>query len=80
MKTTKILIPEIIADSVSQEHANKLMEIFNVVMKNNSFFSASIHDNEKGRDTIYTFMNHWLEGYNKSGRWIDDNSGYRSKI
>lgn len=69
MKTFKILIPEVVADSVSYEHGGKLMEKFNHLMKINPMFAKRITDTTTGRDQLYAFMEHWLAGYYKSGTW-----------
>lgn len=69
MKKFKALIPEAVADSVSPEHADKLMEKFTRIMNCNEFFAKRITDTTVGRDRLYAFMNHWLEAYNKTGKW-----------
>lgn len=61
----KILVPEIMANTVSRQHAKKLIELFYK-------FSDKFPDNQKGRDLGYAFMSHWLEGYQKSGCWIGE--------
>ena len=69
MKKFKALIPEAVADAVSYEHSDKLMEKFNQIMTLNKWFSKRITDTTIGRDRLHAFMNHWLEAYNKTGEW-----------
>lgn len=80
MKTFKALIPEIVADTVSREHAESLMQIFTTLMNKNKRFASWITDTNKGRDTLYAFMNHWLEGFKRTGRWIDHEYAQKEKV
>lgn len=70
MKEFECLIPEIVADSVSPQYADKLMEKFTRLMENNKYFASRITDTTVGRDRLYVFMQHWLEAYNKRGIWL----------
>lgn len=69
MKKYKALIPEVIADAISYEYSESLMAKFNKIMGLNPQFAKRITDTKIGRDRLYAFMNHWLEAYNKTGRW-----------
>lgn len=71
-KDLKILMPEVIADSVAgmgnQELADKLAEKARIVYKHNPTWAKKITDTEKGRDTLYAFMEHWKLGYDRTGK------------
>ena len=74
MKKFKVLIPEAVADAVSYEHFSKLMEIYFALMGHSSQFSRRITDTEVGRDRLHASMSHWLEAYNKTGKWLNEQS------
>lgn len=69
MKRFKVLIPEVVALTVSYEHSRALMVKFSRIMKLNAGFAKRISDTAVGRDRLYAFMNHWLEAYLKTGKW-----------
>lgn len=71
-KDLKVLLPIAVATSVSWDHAYKLTEIAERIYKHNESWGRKITDTTKGRDTLYAFMKHWFEGFQKSGKWIGE--------
>jgi len=71
MKKLKALLPHIVADGVSYEHSNRLVKIMETICAHNKAFADKITDNEKGRDFLAAFFQHWFDGYKKTGKWID---------
>lgn len=70
MKKYKALIPEAVAESISQEHSKALMIKFKRIINLNKQFAKKISDTEIGRDRLYVFMQHWFDAYNKTGKWM----------
>ena len=68
----KVLLPHIVADGVSYEHSDKLVSLAEHFYRANRKWARNITDTDKGRETLYAFMRHWFEGYEKTGRWIDE--------
>lgn len=69
-----ILIPAMVADTVTAEpeHAQKLVELAQHFYAANHDWAKQITDTNKGRDTLKAFMEHWYQGFQLSGRWIDE--------
>lgn len=66
----KTLLPYAVADSVSREHSDMLVVIAETIYKKNEQFRKRITDTAIGRDRLYMYMQHWLDAYNKTGKWL----------
>lgn len=78
MKDLKILIPEIVADTVTSNnplHSDRLVKIACTLYSKNKSWAKKITDTDKGRDTLYSYMTHWYEGFKLTNRWIDEKRG-----
>lgn len=69
-KDLKVLIPEIIIDSVTDdaEERKYLAERLRHIYRNAEFFGRRIsRESAKSRDILKAFLEHWLESGRRSG-------------
>lgn len=72
-KDLKCLIPECVADSVTNDRtlADALVAKAKSLYRSNESFGRKITDSNKGRDTLYMFMKHWITGAWYEGQIVD---------